>query len=72
MKKTASIVFVVMCLLVVFATGCSTIHSAADNGDIAAVERHLQEGADVNARDRTGSTPLMDAVFNCGLIWRGA
>ncbi|MCX6993053.1 MAG: ankyrin repeat domain-containing protein [Kiritimatiellaeota bacterium] len=35
-----------------------TIHEAAARGDLAAIERHLQKGVDVNARDNDGKTPL--------------
>ena len=62
MKKTASIAFVLMCLLMVFTTGCMSIHTAACYGNLASVERHLQKGEDVNVRDNYGRTPLIWAV----------
>ena len=62
MRKTACIVFVLMGLLMVFTIGCSTIYSAAGNGNIAAVKQYLHAGTDVNARDKDGLTPLMFAT----------
>jgi ankyrin repeat protein len=35
-----------------------TIHKAAFAGNLAEVKRHLQNGADVNAWDKHGETPL--------------
>ena len=40
-----------------------TLREAAENGDLADVKRHLKRGADVNARDNFGETPLFLAVF---------
>ena len=34
------------------------IHDAADNGDLAGVQAELDKGADVNATDVDGETPL--------------
>ena len=62
MKKITRIACMLMCLLMVFATGCSTIHSAAGNGNLAAVKQYLQDGADVNARAKDGRTPLIFAA----------
>ena len=39
-----------------------TIHEAAIHGDLADVKRHVQNGADVNARNKVGGTPLMTAA----------
>lgn len=39
-------------------TTCPGLHRAAAHGDVEAVERHLQRGADINARHRWGETPL--------------
>ncbi|MDD5679308.1 MAG: ankyrin repeat domain-containing protein [Kiritimatiellae bacterium] len=70
MKITARIVFAFMWLLLVFATGCSqgptvykTIQESARAGDLADVNRHLKKGADINARDGDGMTPLMWAAY---------
>jgi hypothetical protein len=38
--------------------------SAAGNGDIAAVEKLLKQGSDVNTQDEEGKTALMYAVMN--------
>ena len=41
--------------------GCGpsmSIHDAADKGNIEAVKQHLAAGADVNAKDEDGYTPL--------------
>ena len=40
-----------------------TIHEAAKNDDLADVERHLQNGVDVDARDKNGFTPLKLAMM---------
>ena len=37
------------------------LHNAARTGDVAAIETRLKQGVDVNARDKNGRTPLMDA-----------
>lgn len=62
MNKIAGMAFIIMAVLMVFATGCSTIYSAAGNGNLAAVKQYLQDGADVNARTKDGLTPLMFAA----------
>jgi len=51
-----------MTTFIVFATGCSTIYSAAGNGNLAAVKKYLQDGIDVNARTSAGRTPLIFAA----------
>ena len=38
------------------------IHEAAYKGNIEAVKQHLDAGADVNAKDRGGQTPLDLAI----------
>ena len=40
-----------------------SIHDAAWGGDIEAVKQHLAAGAEVNAKDEHGGTPLHRAVF---------
>jgi len=40
------------------------IHAAARQGNIEAVKQHLAAGADVNAIDHEGNTPLHHAVYN--------
>ena len=40
----------------------STIHCAALLGDLAEVKRFIEEGTDVNAKDKGGQTPLFWAV----------
>ena len=64
MKIPASIAFMVTCLLLATSTGYSqqTIHDAAKAGNLAAVERHLQQGIAVDARDEKNQTPLMWAA----------
>ncbi len=64
MNKTTSIALVIMALLMVFATGCATIYSAAGSGNLAAVKQYLQDGADVNARAKDGWPPLIFAARN--------
>ncbi len=41
----------------------STIHVATRAGDLAKVKRFIEEGTDVNARDKGGETPLFSAVL---------
>ncbi|MFB0552620.1 MAG: ankyrin repeat domain-containing protein [Phycisphaerae bacterium] len=41
----------------------STIHLAARAGDLAKVKSFIEEGTDVNARDKGGETPLFSAVL---------
>ena len=45
--------------------GCAlrmSIHQAARNGDIEVVKQHLAADVDVNAKDKSGWTPLLWAV----------
>jgi len=39
------------------------LHAAAAAGDVAAIERWVRAGADVNSRDASRRTPLMVAVY---------
>jgi ankyrin repeat protein len=41
-----------------------SIHEAAAVGNIEAVKQHLAAGADVNAKDKLGWTPLFYAAFS--------
>jgi ankyrin repeat protein/beta-lactamase regulating signal transducer with metallopeptidase domain len=45
------------------ATPESTIHLAARAGDLSKVQSFIQQGTDVNAKDRVGQTPLFSAVL---------
>ena len=39
-----------------------SIHEAAEDGNIEAVKQHLAAGADVNAKDGGGWTPLFESL----------
>ena len=44
--------------------GCGpNIHEATKTGNIKAVKQHLDAGADVNAKDEDGDTPLDNAKY---------
>lgn len=45
-------------------TAAGELHQAAKNGDLQKVESLLQEGADVNARQSNGWTPLHEAAYH--------
>ena len=40
-----------------------SIHIAAETGNIKAVKQHLAAGTDVNAKTKSGFTPLDEAMF---------
>ena len=40
----------------------SSIHDAAEKGNIEVVKKHLADGADMNAKDKHGGTPLHRAA----------
>jgi len=45
-----------------FLSGCTTLHIAASNGNIKAIDRLVAEGNDLNERDNEGMTPLIRAI----------
>ena len=49
--------------VVLVGCGESAINKAVYDGNIDAVKQHLAAGADVNAKDEHGGTPLHRAVF---------
>lgn len=51
--------------------GCTPLHRAASTGNAELCEFLIEEGAEVDAVDRTGQTPLMHAVVceNQGVIF---
>ena len=72
MKKII-IVSVVLCIIAV-ALGYHlfgpqpSLHDAAETGDLNKVKRLLRKGADVNAKEFNGYTPLMWAVAHTGHV----
>ncbi len=48
--------------VVLFVSGCTTLHTAAAKGNIKAIDRLVSEGNDVNALDDSGQTPLIQAI----------
>jgi ankyrin repeat protein len=50
--------------LAVESDGTTPLHRAAHNNDIAAVERLIKTGANVNAKNDYGSTPILEAALN--------
>ena len=60
MNKT--ICFWMLAAALSFATGCMTIHKAANKGNLAGVKAFLMKGTSVDARDAYGRTPLMYMV----------
>src|SRR5262245_30326800 len=50
--------------LALTADGTTPLHRAVHNNDVAAVDRLIKSGADVNAKNEYGSTPLLEAVGN--------
>ncbi|MEM2677506.1 MAG: ankyrin repeat domain-containing protein, partial [Thermofilaceae archaeon] len=42
----------------------SELHKAAEEGDLQRVKKLVENGANVNAKDEYGSTPLYLAVLN--------
>ena len=43
--------------------GCTPLHRAASTGNSALCELLIEEGAEVDATDKAGQTPLMNAVI---------
>ena len=60
MKRT--LLLLTIASLMTTLTFAGPIHLAARNGDIEAVKQHLADGADVNAKDKYGRTPLTHAA----------
>jgi ankyrin repeat protein len=50
--------------LAIASDGTTPLHWAAHNSDIAAVEKLIKSGADVNAKNEYGATPLLLAASN--------
>lgn len=44
--------------------GCTPLHRAASTGNSELCELLIEEGAEVDAVDRAGQTPLMSAVID--------
>lgn len=48
--------------IVLFVSGCTTLHTAAVKGNTKAIDRLIGEGDDINALDDSGRTPLIQAI----------
>ena len=59
MKPIGTILTVSCVALLPLLGGCATIHKSADAGDLDQVDRLLDKGIAVDARDEFGRTPLM-------------
>lgn len=62
LKAHLKIAFALVCMLL-FAGCAPALHSAAQKGDILKVNQLIAEGADINAIDRSGMTPLLLAAM---------
>jgi 26S proteasome non-ATPase regulatory subunit 10 len=60
--------------LLLFQFGCTPLHRAASTGNAELCEFLIEEGAEVDAVDKTGQTPLMHAVIceNKGVCFSGS
>ena len=56
------LIAIVAAVLLVGTALADPIHDAARRGDLARVQRELDKGADVNAKDVDGCTPLFGAA----------
>jgi len=62
---TFTLIFISMMLFSVMAVEASPLHDAAEAGDLQKVKQLLNQGADVNAKDKLSQrTPLHLAAFN--------
>jgi uncharacterized protein len=60
MKKVPLVLFVMTIFAMI---GCtSTIHQAAKNGNVAAIQKFINSGIEVNSKDENGQTPLFLAA----------
>ena len=55
---------VMMAVVLLAGCGASNIWQDVQNGDMAAVQSQIESGADVDARDALGRTPLYYAIYN--------
>jgi ankyrin repeat protein len=53
---------VILAGLISILAGCASLHRAAEQGDLAGMDRQLLRGVDVDVRDSSGRTPLMCTV----------
>lgn len=57
------LILITFFFLTAFITGCtSKLHIAMSEGDIPTLTKLINEGADMNVKDRHGNTPLHDAA----------
>ena len=60
MKK----IFIIICLFLISACASYTLHTAVSEQDYRKVQEFVESGADINAVDGYGFTPLIAAAYH--------